>query len=110
MPLAILTGTVYWLGTDDQGRDVFSVILFGTRLSLAVGVNAVPLSMMIGVVLGLVVGYRRGWVDALIMHVAEIQLTFPSMLVFGTMPRVMPKTSIDEVAVGLLIVAVALSE
>jgi peptide/nickel transport system permease protein len=75
------TGSVYWLGTDDQGRDIFSTILYGSRISLFVGVSAVALAMVIGIVLGLVAGYRGGWADVVIMRIADVQLTFPSILI-----------------------------
>ena len=75
------SGSVYWLGTDDQGRDIFSAILYGMRLSIFIGLMAVLLAAMIGVTLGLVAGYFGGWVDAVIMRVADVQLTFPSILI-----------------------------
>src|SRR5690349_4712558 len=67
----------YLLGTDNQGRDVLSAILYGARISLAVGVAAVLLSMILGVTLGLISGYVGGHLDALIMRVADVQLSFP---------------------------------
>ncbi|MGH7005933.1 MAG: ABC transporter permease, partial [Alphaproteobacteria bacterium] len=63
------------LGTDDQGRDMYSAILYGTRLSLVVGFASVALAMAIGVALGLVSGYVGGAVDAFIMRAADVQLT-----------------------------------
>jgi peptide/nickel transport system permease protein len=69
------------LGTDDQGRDILSTILFGARISLLVGVCAVLLSMALGVSLGLVAGYVGGKTDAFIMRVADVQLSFPAILI-----------------------------
>ncbi len=69
------------LGTDNQGRDVLSTIMYGTRLSLIVGLSSVLLAMVIGIVLGLVSGYFGGFADSVIMRVADIQLTFPAILV-----------------------------
>src|SRR5829696_2024611 len=69
------------LGTDDQGRDVLSSIMYGTRLSLIVGFASVIVAMVIGIALGLVSGYVGGATDAVIMRVADVQLTFPAILV-----------------------------
>ena len=81
------TGEAFVLGTDDQGRDVFSTILYGMRISLFVGVAAVTFAMILGITLGLLAGYLGGWTETVIMRVADVQLTFPSiliaMLIFG---------------------------
>ncbi len=71
----------YPLGTDDQGRDVFSTILYGSRISLLVGLAAVALAMILGVGLGLLSGYLGGRLDAFIMRVADVQLSFPAILI-----------------------------
>ncbi|NRG17244.1 ABC transporter permease [Rhizobiales bacterium] len=71
----------FLLGTDDQGRDVFSAILYGSRISLAVGFLSVILAAIVGVLLGLVAGYVGGRTDAVIMRIAEVQLTFPAILI-----------------------------
>src|SRR5215468_3889758 len=68
----------YLLGTDDQGRDVLSTIMFGTRISFLVGVAAVALAVLLGVSLGLVSGYSGGRLDAFIMRAADVQLSFPA--------------------------------
>ncbi len=108
------SGNVYWLGTDDQGRDVFSTILYGMRLSLLIGLSAVLFAAVLGVTLGLVAGYLGGWVDALIMRIADIQLTFPSILValliFGVARGLLPPESRDQMAVWVLILSIGLSE
>lgn len=71
----------FLLGTDDQGRDVFSAILYGSRISLAVGFLSVILAAIVGVLLGLIAGYVGGRTDAIIMRIAEVQLTFPAILI-----------------------------
>ena len=78
------TGSVFMLGTDDQGRDLFSAILYGLRVSLFVGFSAVLLAMLIGVSLGLIAGYLGGWVDTIIMRIGDIEVTFPSIPVSYT--------------------------
>jgi peptide/nickel transport system permease protein len=75
------TGRPYWLGTDDQGRDMLSGIFYGLRISLAVGVASTVIALAIGLVLGLAAAYFGGWVDAAIMRVADIQLSFPAILI-----------------------------
>jgi peptide/nickel transport system permease protein len=71
----------FLLGTDEQGRDVFSAILYGLRISLTVGVLGVLFSGTLGILLGLIAGYFGGAVDSLIMRIADVQLTFPAILI-----------------------------
>lgn len=71
----------YWLGTDEQGRDLFSAILHGLRISIWVGVASTAIALAIGLALGLLAGYVGGRTDALIMRLADIQLSFPAILV-----------------------------
>ena len=89
-----ISGHSYWLGADDQGRDVWSAILYGLRMSVLVGGLSVLLSMLIGVTLGVLAGYRGGWLDVLIMRIADVQLTFPvllvALLIFGIARGVLP--------------------
>ena len=108
------TGNTFWLGTDDQGRDVFSTILYGMRISLFVGVSAVLFAMVLGIVLGLLSGYFGGWTETIIMRIADVQLTFPSilvaMLIFGIAKGFTPIEYRDQMALWVLIVAIGLSD
>lgn len=70
----------YWLGTDDLGRDILSRIIYGTRISLTVGVSAVAFALIIGGTLGVLAGYYQGWLDTLIMRFVDILLSIPSIL------------------------------
>lgn len=74
-------GAIRWLGTDDQGRDMLSAILYGLRTSLTVGLASAALGFAIGVSLGLAAAWFGGWLDALIMRLADLQLSFPSILI-----------------------------
>ncbi len=108
------TGETFLLGTDDQGRDVLSTILYGARISLFVGFSAVLFAMVLGITLGLIAGYRGGWVDGLLMRVADVQLTFPSillaLLIFGVARGFIPPAYRETMAIWVLIVAIGLSE
>jgi peptide/nickel transport system permease protein len=108
------TGDSFLLGTDDQGRDVFSTILYGMRISLFVGVAAVFFAMVLGITLGLISGYVGGWTETIIMRTADVQLTFPSilvaMLIFGVAKGVTPVEYRDQMAIWVLILAIGLSD
>jgi peptide/nickel transport system permease protein len=110
----MFTGESFWLGTDDQGRDVFSTILYGLRISLFVGFAAVALALVLGVTLGLIAGYVGGWVETVIMRVADVQLTFPAilvaMLIFGIAKGITPPEYRDQMAIWVLILAIGLSD
>jgi peptide/nickel transport system permease protein len=114
MTANMFTGESFVLGTDDQGRDLLSAILYGLRVSLFVGMMSVFLAMGLGVSLGLLAGYVGGWLDNLIMRIADIQLTFPSiliaMLIFGVLRGIIPPDLRDEMAIFVLIAAIGLSE
>ena len=93
---------------------MFSTILFGMRISLFVGASAVLFAMVLGIVLGLVSGYFGGWTDTIIMRIADVQLTFPSilvaMLIFGVAKGVTPVEYRDQMAIWVLIIAIGLSD
>ena len=103
----------YPLGTDDQGRDVLSAIIYGSRMSLLVGILATFLAMVIGVTLGLISGYVGGKVDAFIMRVADVQLSFPAiliaLLVDGVARAALPREMHDQMALYVLVIAIAAS-
>jgi len=103
----------FLLGTDDQGRDILSTIMYGSRTSLSVGFLAVLFAMVLGIGLGLVAGYIGGAVDAFIMRVADVQLSFPAiliaMLVDGVTRSVMGSDRHSEAALTVLIVSIGLS-
>jgi len=107
------TGRVFLLGTDDQGRDILSAILYGSRVSLLVGFASVLFSIAIGVTLGLMAGYLGGRTDAVIMRIADIQLSFPAiliaLLVFGVARGLIAPQYHEHAAIVVLVVAIGLS-
>ncbi len=98
------------LGTDNQGRDVLSAILYGSRVSLMIGLAAIVLSVTTGVLLGLMAGFRGGWAEAVVMRLADIQLTVPAILIALTLDGVarvvLPKNVHDEIAIWVLVVSI----
>jgi peptide/nickel transport system permease protein len=113
-PAWIPQGTAgHLLGTDDQGRDLLSTIMYGARISLGVGLSAVLLSMSLGVTLGLVSGYFGGRIDALIMRIADVQLSFPpiliALLVDGVARVALPSSAHDEIAIPVLILSIGVA-
>lgn len=103
----------YLFGTDEQGRDVLSAILYGLRVSLTVGVLGVLFSGTLGIVLGLIAGYVGGHVDSLIMRIADVQLTFPAILIALLVNGVVKSVFGDRLnaasTLGLLVFAIGLS-
>lgn len=105
--------TDFKLGTDQQGRDILSTIMYGSRLSLLVAVSAVAMSMIVGVGLGLLAGYAGGRIDSIIMRIADVQLTFPSILVAllisGVGRQFVPRDMQDELALYVIILSIGLT-
>ena len=102
----------FLLGTDDQGRDILSALMYGARISLVVGVTSVLLSMVIGVGLGLLAGFRGGWIDAFLMRLCDVMLSFPPILVallIAGVGRALFPNAHDSVAFGVLIVSITLT-
>jgi peptide/nickel transport system permease protein len=104
----------YLLGTDNQGRDILSTIIHGSRISLLVGFAAVLLAMSIGVTLGIASGYLGGWLEVVAMRLADIQLTVPSILmalmVNGVARTMLPRESMAQLAIWVLIFSIGISD
>ncbi len=93
----------HWLGTDAQGRDVWSRLVYGARVSLLVGLASQGVSLLLGVVLGLVAGYRGRWVDDVIMRLADVTLAFPSLLLLIAMAAAFePSLTVVCVVIGVV--------
>ena len=102
----------FLLGTDDQGRDILSALIYGTRISLAVGLASVILSVCAGVGLGLLAGFLGGWVDALLMRTCDVMLSFPAILVallIAGVGRALFPDAHDSLAFGVLILSISLT-
>ena len=106
-------GNYFLLGSDNQGRDVLSTILYGSRVSLFVGVSATLFALILGTALGLTAGYLGGRIDSVIMRIADIQLSFPAiliaLLIFGVARGIIPPSRQEGMAIGVLILAIGLS-
>jgi peptide/nickel transport system permease protein len=114
LPPAWLDGGVgkYLLGTDDQGRDILSALIYGARISLVVGVASVILSVLVGVSLGLLAGFRGGWIDTLLMRLCDVMLSFPPILVallISGVGRALFPNAHEGLAFGVLIVSISLT-
>ena len=113
-PLFMADGT--WsnvLGTDEQGRDVLSAIMYGARVSLIVGASAVVFAMVLGIAMGLVSGFAGGITDAILMRAADVQLTFPAilmaLLVDGVIGALVPRSVHDQVQIYVIVFAIGIS-
>ena len=93
----------YWLGTDDQGRDMLSAILYGLRISLGVGIASTVLAAGIGLIAGLIAARAGGWMDGLIMRVVDLQLSFPAILV-ALILLALTGQGIDRIVFALVVV------
>ena len=103
----------YLLGTDDQGRDMISAILYGARLSLVIGLSALTIAAVLGVGLGLAAGYSGGRFDAIVMRIADVQLALPAiltaLLIDGIARGILPAAMQQDFRVAVLTLAIALS-
>ncbi|MDP4302225.1 ABC transporter permease [Leptothrix discophora] len=100
------------LGTDNQGRDILSALMYGARISLVVGLASVALSVLVGVTLGLLAGFLGGWVDALLMRLCDVMLSFPAILVallIAGVGRALFPNAHDGLAFGVLILSITLT-
>jgi len=101
------------IGTDDQGRDLLSAIMYGTRLSLLVGLLSITFASVLGVTLGLMAGYLGGRFDAIVMRIADVQLSLPAiltaLLIDGIARGILPRQSHDDLMLVVLTIAIGLS-
>ena len=102
----------YLLGTDDQGRDILSALIYGARISLIVGLASVAVSLCVGVSLGLLAGFKGGWLDTLLMRLCDVMLSFPAILVAlliaGVGRALFPQAN-ESLAFGVLILSISLT-
>ncbi len=102
----------YPLGTDDQGRDILSALIYGARISLVVGLASVVLSVLVGVTLGLLAGFKGGWIDAVLMRLCDVMLSFPAILVallIAGVGRALFPNAHESLAFGVLILSISLT-
>jgi len=108
-----MMGHYFVLGSDNQGRDVLSTILYGSRISLFVAFMATLFAMLIGISVGLSAGYLGGVYDSIVMRIADIQLSFPAiliaLLIFGVARGIIPPSRHESMAVWVLIIAIGLA-
>jgi peptide/nickel transport system permease protein len=98
-----MTGAPYWLGTDDQGRDMLSAIIYGLRMSLGVGALSTVIALAIGMSVGVIAAYFGGRTDSFIMRIVDLQLSFPAILVALILLAILGK-GVDKVIIALIIV------
>ncbi len=102
----------FLLGTEDQGRDILSAVMYGARISLAVGLTSVLLSVVVGVALGLLAGFMGGWIDAFLMRLCDVMLSFPAiliaLLIAGAGRALFPDAQ-DSLAFGVLVLSITLT-
>jgi peptide/nickel transport system permease protein len=96
-------GFTYWLGSDEQGRDMYSAILYGLRISLGVGVMSTVVALAIGMAVGLISAYAGGWLDNFIMRLVDLQLSFPSILIALILLAVVGQ-GVDKIVIALIAV------
>jgi peptide/nickel transport system permease protein len=113
-PAFVTDGTAaHVLGTDDQGRDVLSAIMYGTRISLLIGFLSILFSLVVGITVGLIAGYMGGVVDTVLMRVTDVQLTFPSLLIAllvdGVAYVVLPRAVVDQMQIYILVFAIGIA-
>ncbi|MDQ0587445.1 ABC transporter permease [Variovorax paradoxus] len=102
----------YLLGTDDQGRDILSAVIYGARISLIVGIVSVVLSITVGVVFGLLAGFLGGWLDSFLMRLCDVMLSFPPILVallIAGVGRALFPNAHESLAFGVLIISISLT-
>ncbi len=102
----------YLLGTDDQGRDILSAVIYGARISMIVGIVSVVLSVVVGVVFGLLAGFLGGWLDSFLMRVCDVMLSFPPILVallIAGVGRALFPGAHESLAFGVLIISISLT-
>jgi peptide/nickel transport system permease protein len=96
-------GFTFWLGSDEQGRDMYSAILYGLRISLGVGALSTVIALALGMAIGLVSAYAGGWLDSLIMRLVDLQLSFPAILIALVLLAVMGQ-GVDKIVIALITV------
>jgi peptide/nickel transport system permease protein len=97
------SGMTHWLGTDGQGRDMLSAMLYGLRISLLVGLASGLIALVIGTVVGLVAAFRGGWVDTVLMRIVDLQLSFPTILVALILLVILGR-GVDKIIFALVVV------
>jgi peptide/nickel transport system permease protein len=97
------SGMTHWLGTDGQGRDMLSAMLYGLRISLLVGLASGTIALFIGTIVGLVAAFRGGWVDAVLMRIVDLQLSFPTILVALILLVILGR-GVDKIIFALVVV------